>query len=338
MDTEANAVPRAFRISPFWWPGLALASPLIAPLMLQRYRRFTAGRDEAARLNARRIAEAAPLGLPALSSLSLTVVVEAEHEDGFLADPAVSYLFRSERGALLMDVGFGPSSPAFSHNAERLGLTMDGVDALLITHLHLDHMGGLAAQRARQVAVPEGFVGCVAKPCFVPAVSEACGFTVRKVDAPMSVGAGLGTTGPLARMLFFYGLMEEQALVAHVHGKGLVVVTGCGHPTVEVILKMARRLSDEPLYAVIGGLHLPISRSRSRRWGLDVQRLFGTGKPAWRQVTEYDLERTIKVLNAASPERLYLSPHDSCDRSIEQLERHLLADVHVLRAGRTYVL
>jgi 7,8-dihydropterin-6-yl-methyl-4-(beta-D-ribofuranosyl)aminobenzene 5'-phosphate synthase len=237
-----------------------------------------------------------------------------------------------------MDVGFGPASPAFGHNTERLGLTMDSVDALLITHLHLDHMGGLAAQRARQVAVSEGFVGCVAKPCYVPAVSEARGFDVRKVDGPMSVGAGLATTGPLARRLFFYGLMEEQALVAHVHGKGLVVVTGCGHPTVEVILKMARRLSNEPLYAVVGGLHLPITRSRSRRWGVEAQRLFGTGKPVWRQVTEEDLRRTIKVLNAAAPERLYLSPHDSCDRAIEQLERHLLADVQVLRAGRTYEL
>ena len=29
---------------------------------------------------------------------------------------------------------------------------------------------------------------------------------------------------------------EEQALVARLRGKGLVVVTGCGHPTIEVIL------------------------------------------------------------------------------------------------------
>jgi 7,8-dihydropterin-6-yl-methyl-4-(beta-D-ribofuranosyl)aminobenzene 5'-phosphate synthase len=331
-------MPPTFRISPLWWPGLSLASPLIAPMLLLRYRRFTAGRREAAQHNARRIDRAVPLDLPALSSLSLTVVVEAEHEEGFLSDPAVSYLFRSDRGTLLMDVGFGPATPVFGHNTERLGLTMDGVDALLITHLHLDHMGGLAAQRARRVAVPEGFAGGVAKPCYLPAEADASGFDPREVNGPRCIEAGLATTGPLARRLFFYGLMEEQALVAHLEGKGLVVVTRCGPPTVEVILEMARRLCDAPLYAVVGGLHFPITRSRSRRWGLEAQRLFGTGKPVWRQVTEGDLERTIEVLNAAAPKRLYLSPHDSCNLALDRLEKEVLADVQVLRAGGSYEL
>ena len=331
-------MPWGFRISPAWWPALALASPLVGPLLLLRHRRFVAGRAEAARRNARRIEQAVALDLPPLSALSLTVVVEHEHEEGFLGDAAVSYLFRSPRGTVLMDVGFGPESPAFAHNAARLGLTMDDVDALLITHLHLDHMGGLAAQRRRRVALPEGFAEGPAKPCYLPAdgTAEAC--DARRVDAPMCLEGGLATTGPLARMLFFFGLMEEQALVAHLEGKGLVVVTGCGHPTIETILDMTRRLSDQPLYAVVGGLHFPITRSRSSRLGLEAQQLLGTGKPVWQRVTDEDLTQTIQVLDAAAPARLYLSAHDTCDHALDRLRKEVRADVRVLRAGGSYEL
>jgi hypothetical protein len=35
-------------------------------------------------------------------------------------DAGVSYLFRTDRGALLFDVGFGPERPALEHNAAKL--------------------------------------------------------------------------------------------------------------------------------------------------------------------------------------------------------------------------
>ena len=38
-------------------------------------------------------------------------------EDGFRSDPGVSYLVKTDLGALLFDVGFGPDSPTLSHNA-----------------------------------------------------------------------------------------------------------------------------------------------------------------------------------------------------------------------------
>jgi metal-dependent hydrolase (beta-lactamase superfamily II) len=44
-----------------------------------------------------------------------------------------------------------------------------------------------------------------------------------------------------------FGYTEEQALLARVKDRGLVVFTGCGHPTIEVVLGMFGRLSDELL-------------------------------------------------------------------------------------------
>src|SRR5262249_60465695 len=52
-------------------------------------------------------------------------------------------------------------------------------------------------------------------------------------------------------------VLDDQALIVNVAGKGLVVVTGCGHAGVINICRYASRLTgDVPLYAVIGGFHL----------------------------------------------------------------------------------
>ena len=93
------------------------------------------------------------------------------------------------------------------------------------------------------------------------------------------------------------GWTEEQAIVARLKDKGLVVITGCGHPTIETIIQMAKHLSDEPIYAIGGGLHFPVTDSPLRKPGLKVQMIWGTGKPPWQKITEQDLEQTIPLRN-----------------------------------------
>jgi 7,8-dihydropterin-6-yl-methyl-4-(beta-D-ribofuranosyl)aminobenzene 5'-phosphate synthase len=52
-------------------------------------------------------------------------------------------------------------------------------------------------------------------------------------------------------------VLDDQALIVNVSGRGLVVITGCGHAGVVNIARYAQRLCrDEPLYALIGGFHL----------------------------------------------------------------------------------
>lgn len=52
-------------------------------------------------------------------------------------------------------------------------------------------------------------------------------------------------------------ILDDQALVLSVKGKGLVVLTGCGHAGVINTLQYARRRSQEDrVHAVIGGFHL----------------------------------------------------------------------------------
>jgi 7,8-dihydropterin-6-yl-methyl-4-(beta-D-ribofuranosyl)aminobenzene 5'-phosphate synthase len=52
-------------------------------------------------------------------------------------------------------------------------------------------------------------------------------------------------------------VLDDQALVVHVRGRGLVVLTGCGHAGAVNIVRHALRLTGvDRLTALLGGLHL----------------------------------------------------------------------------------
>jgi 7,8-dihydropterin-6-yl-methyl-4-(beta-D-ribofuranosyl)aminobenzene 5'-phosphate synthase len=52
-------------------------------------------------------------------------------------------------------------------------------------------------------------------------------------------------------------VLDDQALVVHVGGRGLVVLTGCGHGGAVNTVRHALRLTGvDRLHALLGGLHL----------------------------------------------------------------------------------
>jgi 7,8-dihydropterin-6-yl-methyl-4-(beta-D-ribofuranosyl)aminobenzene 5'-phosphate synthase len=52
-------------------------------------------------------------------------------------------------------------------------------------------------------------------------------------------------------------MCDDQAVVANLQGKGLVVVTGCGHAGVINTVRYARKLTGvDRVHAVLGGFHL----------------------------------------------------------------------------------
>ena len=327
-----------FRISPLWWPILGMASPLIVPFLMVKSSRFKKNIKLVQELNDERLRRAEPLELPELDYLDVTVIVEEKVEERFLGDAGVSYLFQSDQGSLLYDVGFGPERPAFIHNATKLGVKLDQIDSLCISHLHPDHMGGLKASRTKRVTVP-GQIGIPkGQPCFLPDKAEAKGFHCEVVDRPRLLTGGIATTGPLARNLFFLGMTEEQALLARIKDKGLVIFTGCGHPTIGLIVRMVRELSTEPIYVIGGGLHYPVTGGRGNLMGIQLQTILGTGKPCYQRISDDDLDRTIATINKIKPQKFLPSAHDTCDHSLTRMKNELETETEVLRAGKTYHL
>lgn len=83
----------------------------------------------------------------------LTTLIE-NHEDaeGKLAcEHGLSVLIEGERFRMLMDTG---QSGAFYDNAKKMGLSLSGLDCVLLSHAHYDHTGGFF-RLMREEGMPE---------------------------------------------------------------------------------------------------------------------------------------------------------------------------------------
>lgn len=63
-----------------------------------------------------------------------------------------SYLIKTSEGLILLDTGVRENTAALEASVRKLGFRVEDIRLLLISHGHFDHMGGLAAMKARTKA------------------------------------------------------------------------------------------------------------------------------------------------------------------------------------------
>ena len=111
----------SFKIHPVLWPVLFLGSPVIIPILIKKNKIFEQNKELASSVNKKRIEQAKKLMLPELEYAQLKVIVEYKAKEGYKSDPGVSYLFDTNEGSLLYDIGFGESSNNFEDNLKTIG-------------------------------------------------------------------------------------------------------------------------------------------------------------------------------------------------------------------------
>jgi 7,8-dihydropterin-6-yl-methyl-4-(beta-D-ribofuranosyl)aminobenzene 5'-phosphate synthase len=190
----------------------------------------------------------------------------------------------------------GPVDMSMARNAPRLGVNFAAIDAMMLSHGHWDHAGGLPQALSM---LPEGkrvplylHPGMFAErgmrqsdggvlpmdPVPTPAGWAAMGADPVVSAEPLSVLDGLfqisgeiprvtdyerGLPGQVARAdenaawVADELLMDERFLAVRLKDKGLVIFSACSHAGVVNVLHEARRLfQGEKLHAVMGGFHL----------------------------------------------------------------------------------
>jgi 7,8-dihydropterin-6-yl-methyl-4-(beta-D-ribofuranosyl)aminobenzene 5'-phosphate synthase len=225
-------------------------------------------------------------------------------------EPGVSYLVRAGGVRLLFDTGLsgGQARSALAANAGQLGIDLSALDAVVISHLHADHVGGVRAMARRTFCFAAPPLEPRGVEAYVPAEMHHDRARVVRTVGPRVVAPGVAVLPPLPRMLFWLGPVAEQALVVNVRGFGLLLLTGCGHPQIERILGVTEHVLDVPIRGVVGGLHLPVHPLGTP---LVPQAVLGSPNWPWRPISERDAGHVLDEITARGPELVALSSHDS---------------------------
>lgn len=256
------------------------------------------------------------------SKLSVTPLVNwnAVSEE-YQTEAGVSYLIETDKHRILFDLGFNQhqTNPSpLEHNMKTLGVSLESIDSIFISHAHRDHIGGVAQENTNSFSVGTEQINLSGKAIFAPNYITYPGAQITNVDRPTALLEGVASTGPIARQLYI-GKISEQAMVIDLEGEGLVVIVGCGHQTLRKLLERIEAVFDQPIYAIIGDLHVPVPKGRLQMFGIDAQRLLASGNGIFDPLTMTDIDAFESQLDGAA-ERFILGGHDTSDYVLDRLE------------------
>lgn len=203
---------------------------------------------------------------------------------GVRGEHGLSLLVEAQGRRILFDAG---QSELLLHNAAVLETELSGLDAVVLSHGHYDHAGGIPAVCRLNPGVPL-YLGAdafglrynavageaVGRPIGIPWERERLPETTPVVlcREPLTLFPGMMLSGPTPRLSgeaspsFLRADAEghlrqdpvaEECFLALRHREGIVVVTGCSHGG--ILSSITQALSfwwGLPLRAVIGGFHL----------------------------------------------------------------------------------
>jgi len=210
-----------------------------------------------------------------------------------MAEHGLSLLIRVfENGrphSLLLDAGW--SETGVLHNLRELGIEVNKIETAVLSHGHMDHYGALKSilnlksesipvivhpdvfLRNRFIVLPDGEK--IRFPVLEENTFQKTGAQIIKNKSPYLLLSDLAlVTGEIERATDFEKgmpnaylerageiepdrILDDQAIVVHLKGKGLVIITGCAHSGIINTIHYAQKLTGVmPVYAIIGGFHL----------------------------------------------------------------------------------
>jgi len=206
---------------------------------------------------------------------------------GLLGEWGLSVLVERDDRKVLLDAGAGISA---TRNGGLLGINWDRIDAIVLSHGHYDHTGGLREvltrirKRVKVIAHPDVFdakfiqMSQDQSPLYIGipfqrAELESLGADFQLTSEPVWLSENVVTSGEIPMITDFETidpglcvrkngemipdlLKDDQALFIKT-SLGLVVVLGCAHRGTINTLRHARNVTGvETIHTVAGGTHL----------------------------------------------------------------------------------
>jgi 7,8-dihydropterin-6-yl-methyl-4-(beta-D-ribofuranosyl)aminobenzene 5'-phosphate synthase len=220
----------------------------------------------------------------------ITILVDNNlSKPDLLTEHGLSLWIEYKEKQILFDTS---QSSILTQNAKKLGIDLSRTDAIVISHGHCDHTGGLSAVLElaphaviyiHPAAVKPKY-SCKefkARPIGIPEAAKKAvkNHKVIWTEKPLQLCDGVTLTGQIPRKnafedvggAFFVdescntpdNLTDDQALFIE-SPDGLIVVFGCAHSGVVNTLSYVAKLTGRTrIYAVVGGMHL-VNASKDR--------------------------------------------------------------------------
>jgi 7,8-dihydropterin-6-yl-methyl-4-(beta-D-ribofuranosyl)aminobenzene 5'-phosphate synthase len=280
-------------------------------------------------------------GLGSTNKLEILPLLDWHTENqGLKVECGVSYLVKTDDTTILFDTGDNNDkdpSPLLQ-NMEKLGISVEDIDIIFISHNHGDHVGGGKWAEKNTFSLSGKQIKIEGKRAYTPIPMTYPGLRPIHASNSMIIGKGIATTGTIPSSIFFMGYTVEQSLAINVKDKGIVLIVGCGHQTLPRLLERTSALFDEPLYGLIGGLHYPVMGGPIEFFGYAPHKHLGTGKPPWEQITLDELSANIELLKKYNPKIIALSPHDSSELSLKAFKDAFPDECRKINVGEIIVI
>lgn len=221
-----------------------------------------------------------------------------------LGEPAASYYIEEGDKRILFDTGY---SDAFIYNAQKLGINLNQLTHIILSHGHNDHTGGLKylkeqydLKNVKLIAHP----GCfayreerglnISSPVTEEEMCDLCEMDLSRepvwldedcvflgeipVRMPYEARKRIGRQR--VKGVWEDDYVVEDSAIACRTKEGLFIITGCSHSGICNIVEQAKAVcKEEKIAGIIGGFHL--------------------------FQTDIRLEKTIEYLSDTGVERLY---------------------------------
>jgi 7,8-dihydropterin-6-yl-methyl-4-(beta-D-ribofuranosyl)aminobenzene 5'-phosphate synthase len=179
------------------------------------------------------------------ASVRLTILYDNTTEDPRLTvEWGFAALVEYSGHTVLFDTGL--DGPSLLGNMEVLRVAPESIEAIVLSHEHGDHTGGLQDLLATgihpQIYIPAAMAGKITQ-------AQREQYTVIEVSDPVEIVPGMFSTGEIK------GSVPEQGLVVRTP-EGIVVITGCAHPGIVKMVERSSEIVDGEIALVIGGFHL----------------------------------------------------------------------------------